>query len=51
MAKKILIIEDDRDLREGLHFAFESDGYMVFDAETKKQGLTEIKKAFTIWFY
>ncbi|MCI8874906.1 MAG: response regulator transcription factor [Lachnospiraceae bacterium] len=44
MAKKILIIEDDRDLREGLHFAFESDGYMVFDAETKKQGLTEIKK-------
>lgn len=44
MAKKILIIEDDRDLREGLHFSFESDGYMVFDAKTKKQGLTEIKK-------
>lgn len=44
MAKKILIIEDDRDLREGLHFAFENDGYLVFEAETEKQGLREIRK-------
>lgn len=44
MAKKILIIEDDRDLREGLHFAFENDGYLVSEAETEKQGLREIRK-------
>lgn len=43
--KKILIIEDDTDLREGLHFSFESDGYAVTDAGTKKEGLQKIKKA------
>lgn len=44
MAGKILIIEDDVDLREGLHFSFAGDGYAVFDAGTKKQGLQEIEK-------
>lgn len=43
-AKRILIIEDDIDLREGLHFSFSGDGYDVFDAGTKKEGLKEIKK-------
>ena len=40
----ILIIEDDSDLREGLHFSFVGDGYEVLDAGTKRQGLYEIKK-------
>ena len=40
----ILIIEDDSDLREGLHFSFAGDGYDVLDAGTKRQGLYEIKK-------
>lgn len=44
MPKNILIIEDDSDLREGLHFSFESDGFHVVDAATKKQGLSEIEK-------
>lgn len=44
MPKNILIIEDDGDLREGLHFSFESDGFCVTDASTKKQGLAEIEK-------
>lgn len=45
MAKEtILIIEDDSDLREGLHFSFVGDGYEVLDAGTKRQGLYEIKK-------
>lgn len=42
--KKILIIEDDLDLREGLHFSFVSDGYEVTDAGTKREGLQNIKK-------
>ena len=42
--KKILIIEDDMDLREGLHFSFAGDGYDVVDSGTKKEGLREIKK-------
>ena len=41
---KILIIEDDSDLREGLSFFFSSDGYDVTEAETKKGGLREIAK-------
>lgn len=44
MTEKILIVEDDADLREGLHFSFAGDGYDVFDIGTKKQGLQEIKK-------
>ena len=43
-AKRMLIIEDDIDLREGLHFSFSGDGYDVFDTGTKKEGLKEIKK-------
>lgn len=41
---RILIIEDDSDLREGLSFSFSSDGYDVIDTETKKEGLREIEK-------
>ena len=41
---KILIVEDDSDLREGLSFSFSSDGYDVLEAETQKEGLREIKK-------
>lgn len=43
--KKLLIIEDDTDLREGLHFSFESDGYAVTDAGTKREGLRKIKES------
>lgn len=39
--KKILIIEDDADLREGLSFSFSSDGYDVAETGTKKDGLRE----------
>lgn len=42
--KRLLIIEDDTDLREGLHFSFESDGYTVTDAGTKRDGLQKIKR-------
>lgn len=43
MEKKILIIEDDTDLREGLNFSFTGDGYHVTEAENKKEGLRKIK--------
>lgn len=39
---RILIIEDDADLREGLAFSFSGDGYAVTEAATKKDGLLEI---------
>lgn len=32
---KILIIEDDSDLREGLSFSFSGDGYDVTETGTK----------------
>lgn len=41
---RVLIIEDDQDLREGLSFSFLSDGYEVLDVGTKKEGLKEIEK-------
>lgn len=40
--RKILIVEDDSDLREGLSFSFSGDGYEVTGAGTKKEGLREI---------
>ncbi len=43
-AKKLLIIEDDTDLREGLYVSFAGDGYEVFEAGNKREGLREIKK-------
>lgn len=42
--EKILIIEDDADLREGLAFSFLSDGCEVTEAGTKREGLCEIAK-------
>ena len=44
IGKKLLIIEDDMDLREGLRFSFEGDGYEVFDVRTRREGQQEIKK-------
>lgn len=40
--EKILIVEDDIDLREGLAFSFSSDGYDVTEVETKRDGLREV---------
>ncbi len=42
--KKLLMIEDDTDLREGLHLSFMGDGYEVFGVGNKREGLWEIKK-------
>ena len=39
---KILIVEDDVDLREGLSFSFSGDGYDVTETGTKQDGLHEI---------
>lgn len=44
VGKKLLIIEDDIDLREGLHFSFKGDGYEVLDVGTRRDGQQEIKK-------
>ncbi|MDX5634526.1 response regulator transcription factor, partial [Clostridioides difficile] len=35
----LLIIEDDINLNEGLFYAFENDGFNVFKAYTKQEGL------------
>lgn len=44
MSEKILIIEDDTDLQEGLSFALLGDGYDVLLAGTRKQGMEIIRK-------
>lgn len=40
---RLLIIEDDTDLREGLQIAFEGSGFDVMAAGTKTEGMYEIK--------
>lgn len=41
--REILIIEDDEDLREGLSFSLEMEGYTVKTAGTKREGLRLMK--------
>lgn len=41
---RILIIEDDKDLQEGLAFSFGMDGYEVSCTDTKTEGIKRIKK-------
>jgi DNA-binding response OmpR family regulator len=36
MAKKILVIEDDRDIRESIQYALEEEGYAVTTSEDSK---------------
>ena len=42
MAKKILIIDDDRDILETLGALLEFEGYEVHSADTVEQGITMI---------
>ena len=41
---KLLIIEDDTDLREGLSFSFSGDGYDITEVGSKREGSREIEK-------
>ena len=41
---RVLIIEDDQDLREGFSFSILGHVYEVLDVGTKKEGLKEIEK-------
>ena len=42
---KILLVEDDADLRTGLAFSLTSDGYEVAAVSTKGAALEELKKS------
>ena len=42
--RKILIIEDDEDLREGLAFSLQMDGYEIRCAGPKREGLDRIRR-------
>lgn len=44
MSEKLLIIEDDGDLREGLHFSFAGDGYEVAEAGTRQEGMRMLSR-------
>ena len=37
--EKVLIVEDDKDIREGVRILLESEGYIVKEAENGRQGL------------
>ena len=41
---RILIIEDDEDLREGLAFSLALDGCETSCAGTKREGMEQLKK-------
>lgn len=43
--KRILIIEDEKPLREAFAFLFESEGYDVFLAENGKAGIEALPRA------
>ena len=42
---KLLIVEDDRDLLEGLAFSMESEGYQVICASTMEEGLKKFRES------
>ena len=41
----ILIVEDDRDIREGVRILLESEGYQVDEAENGREGLEKVNTA------
>ncbi len=43
--KKVLIVEDDQDIRESLGFFLESEGYRVEAAENGKEALRLLREA------
>lgn len=44
MAKRLLIIEDDLDLQEGLAFSMKNEGYRVLTAQSKEEGLRLVEE-------
>ena len=45
--KHILIVEDDKDIREGIEIYLRNQGYVVFQAADGIEGLNVIEKAFS----
>jgi CheY-like chemotaxis protein len=45
VAARILVIEDDRDLRRNMKALLESEGYEVDTAENGQEGLTNLEQA------
>lgn len=45
---KIMIIEDDADIREGVRILLESEGYFVTEAENGTQGLSHFDESFSL---
>lgn len=41
---ELLIVEDDKDLREGLAFALEMDGYVTAEAASKREALSRLRE-------
>lgn len=48
---KLLIVEDDRDLLEGLAFSMESEGYRVICASTMKEGLRKFREILSGFYH
>lgn len=42
--EKLLIVEDDKDLREGLEFAFRSEGYEVLGADRVEKARARLRE-------
>ncbi|MDE7048373.1 MAG: response regulator, partial [Lachnospiraceae bacterium] len=40
----ILIVEDDKEIREGIEIYLKNQGYIVFQAEEGVEGIEKIKK-------
>ena len=47
MKNQIVIVEDDKEIREGVEIYLRSQGYTVFQAENGKEGLAIIERS--IW--
>lgn len=44
MKNQIVIVEDDKEIREGVEIYLRSQGYTVFQAENGKEGLAIIER-------
>ena len=44
MKNQIVIVEDDKEIREGVEIYLRSQGYIVFQAENGKEGLAIIER-------
>lgn len=51
MSEKLLIVEDDKKLNDGIRLALKNDAYFFYQCRTLQEAREILKRKISHWFY